>query len=130
MKIRPAMLLLTAAALTVLLFSCTSAGDPSAGGSAVVEETMLSRPFVNKPVRRPLGRVQISWEQVDNAVSYRVEKSENRRFSKVENTWTVSGTSLEIAVAADEVFWIRVQAMNPDTTSRWSPELEIRESRL
>ena len=130
MKLRLIMLLLLAASISAFFSSCASAGGSSADGQAAVEEIRLSRPILDKPVRRPLGLVQISWDRVENAASYKVEKSSTRRFETVDHTWTVSGTSLEMELNPGDSFWIRVQAVNRDAASRWSPEIEVREARL
>lgn len=89
------------------------------------EETILPRPRWEDPKQRPLGRIQIIWTAVPEALGYEIEMSFGEDFDQVERSWTVKGTDLEIEGSADRDRWFRIRAFTADLSSRWSAAQKI-----
>ena len=65
-------------------------------------EDFLSRPRFEKPAPRPLGRVLLSWNSVENAEGYDIQMADTESFEAVEKAFR-------------QVMW---RSINFDTKSR------------
>jgi len=95
-----------------------------------VDEAFLSRPRLDRPQGRPLGRVLITWDGIDGAEGYEIQMSERESFDVVLKNWTISGRNLELPIEYGAVLWFRIRAFDSQTTSRWSSALKIEEKLL
>jgi len=95
-----------------------------------IDDTFLSRPRLDRPQGRPLGRVLITWNGIDGAEGYEIQMSERESFDVVLKNWTISGRNLELPIESGAVLWFRIRAFDSRTTSRWSSALKIEEQLL
>ena len=131
MNARLLSLLLLASTISILHFSCASRNKPDTGTTnPEISESFIPRPYLERAVPRPLGRILISWQPVESATGYQLQMSYDADFSEIEKSWTIRGVSLELPVDPEDILLFRIRAFNSDTTSRWSPSLEVRGSRL
>ena len=126
--LRFALLLLS----TILLFtSCTSGKISEPAVEDVnVEDGFISRPRFDKPQGRPLGRVLINWDSVEDAEGYEIQMSGSELFNDDLKNWTIRGRNLELPIDSGSIVWFRIRAFNKETTSRWSAPLKIEEKML
>lgn len=117
--------------MTLLFASCSSGkiSDPAVD-DVNLEDTFISRPRLDKPQGRPLGRVLISWNSIEGAEGYEVQMSGSELFSDDVKKWTIRGRNLELPIESGSVVWFRIRAFNKETTSRWSAPLKIEEKML
>ena len=93
-------------------------------------EDFLSRPRFEKPAPRPLGRVLLSWNLVENAEGYDIQMADTESFAAVEKAWTIRGHNLELPIQSGALKWFRIRSFNGRFSSRWSAPLELEESEL
>lgn len=86
---------------------------------------LLGRPLFEKPVRRPLGRVLLSWNEVSGADGYELQESDTESFSKILRNWTMSGVHIELPFEKGVTRWYRVRSFTLEKTSRWSSILRF-----
>ena len=117
---------------TILFSTSCSSGKISepAVDNENVEDGFISRPRLDKPQGRPLGRVLISWDSVEAAEGYEIQMSGGELFSDDVKKWTIRGRNLELPIESGSVVWFRIRAFNKETTSRWSAPLKIEEKML
>jgi len=125
-------LLLLSAILLFLSISCSSEGlgDRSIPNEITENETFISRPRFNKPLGRPLSRVQISWDGIETAEGYEVQMSETESFNTIHKKLTIRGRNLELPIDSGAVVWFRIRAFNTKATSEWSSLLKVEEREL
>ncbi len=119
---------LTLLACVFLMFSVSCTTEKGASENVenqTVEESLLSRPFLEKAIPRPLGRILLKWSTVDGATGYNLEMSTSEDFEMVEKNWTISGTSLELPIEEGNALWFRVRSFNSETSSRWSATQKV-----
>ena len=93
-------------------------------------EDFLSRPRFEKPTPRPLGRVLLSWDSVENAEGFEIQMADTESFAAVEKAWTIRGHNLELPIQTGVHKWFRIRSFNGRFSSRWSATLEVEESEL
>jgi hypothetical protein len=93
-------------------------------------EDFLSRPRFEKPAPRPLGRVLLSWNSVENAEGYDIQMADTESFAAVEKAWTIRGHNLELPIQSGALKWFRIRSFNGRFSSRWSAPLEVEDFEL
>jgi|GEM_PF-1826950 len=87
--------------------------------------SFIARPRFEKPVFRPLGRILLQWNSIDEAEGYEIQMSDSQDFLLIEKTWIVRGLKLEIPLESEEGWWFRIRSFKTDMQSEWSTALKV-----
>jgi len=108
------------------VLGCASGRVPApADLSEEMPVDFLARPRFEKPLPRPLGRVMLVWQQIDEAAGYEIQMSGNQDFTRIEKSWTVRGLNLELPMENDDGRWFRIRAFTAQSRSQWSVPLKV-----
>jgi len=124
-------LLMLALSLASVVTGCsTAAVAETQVAEEIADEDFLPRPRFGKAQARPLGRVMISWENIESAEGYEIQMADSESFNNILKKWTIRGCFLELPLEHGSVLWFRIRAFNRETSSRWSAVLKVEEKSL
>lgn len=93
--------------------------------TSIDAENLLPRPLFEKSVIRPLGRILITWNAIDEAIGYELQESDSENFQRIIQNWTMSGVSIELPYIEGITRWYRTRSFTLKKTSRWSPVVRL-----